>query len=63
MTIELIDISYRNGERCPLLYDYRKKIFESYQELEAYRKYLAARVDIRFADLFFQYRVKEDVSS
>ena len=49
----LLDISYRNGERTQLDYDYRKKIFETKDELESYRDYLQKKLN---KELFFTYK-------
>ena len=50
---ELLDISYRNGERTQLDYDYRKKKFDSKDELETYRDYLQKKLN---KELFFTYK-------
>ena len=49
----LLDISYRNGERTQLDYDYRKKIFETKDELESYKDYLQKKLN---KELFFTYK-------
>lgn len=53
ISFELLDISYRNGERTQLDYDYRKKRFESKEEIENYRKYLESKLS---KQLFFTYK-------
>ena len=51
--LELLDISYRNGERTQLDYDYRKKQFNTIDDLEHYRKYLENKLN---KQLFFTYK-------
>ena len=53
--IEITDISYRNGERHLLDYDYRKKVFDSIEDVEKYRKYLEKKTG---KTLFLTYREK-----
>ena len=53
INFELLDISYRNGERTQLDYDYRKKKFDSKDELETYRDYLQKKLN---KELFFTYK-------
>jgi hypothetical protein len=53
--IHLTDITYINGERHPLDYDYRKREFASKDELESYRKYLEKRTGKK---VFFTYKEK-----
>ena len=52
-----MDISYINGERHLMDYDFRKKKFNNMDELEAYRKYLEKRMN---KSLFFTYRQPTD---
>lgn len=49
----LMDISYINGERSQIDYDYRKKQFSTKDELEQYREYLQNKLN---KQLFFTYK-------
>ena len=51
--IEITHISYVNGERHLLDYDFRKKQFASRDEMETYRRYLEKRIG---KQLFLTYR-------
>lgn len=50
---EILDISYINGERSVIDYDYKKTRFATYDEMEKYRRYLEKRLDKK---LFLMYK-------
>lgn len=54
--IELLGISYINGERTPIDHPYRKSSFSNMEELENYRKYLEKKLE---RQLFFSYKMME----
>jgi hypothetical protein len=49
----VLDIHYRNGEKCTIDYDYRKKVFNSRDELDKYKKYLEKKLD---KELYLTYK-------
>ena len=53
--IEITDISYMNGERHPIDHDYRRRKFDSRDDLERYRRYLEKRTG---KQLFLTYKEK-----
>lgn len=55
--IELLDVSYINGERTPIDYAYKKSSFTNVEELENYRKYLEKKLE---KQLFFSYKSKTE---
>ena len=42
---EILDITYINGERSSIDYDYRKKKFETEAELDSYVEYLEKKLN------------------
>ncbi len=56
--IDLLGISYVNGERSSIDYAYKKSFFKSLEELEQYREYLEKKLK---KQLFFDYRKMEQM--
>ncbi len=54
--IDLLGISYVNGDRSSIDYAHRKSSFKSMEELEQYRGYLEKKLK---KQLFFDYRKME----
>ena len=50
---EILDISYINGERSIIDYDYKKTRFATYDEMEKYKRYLEKRLGKK---LFLMYK-------
>ena len=50
---EILDITYRNGERHQLDYDYRKKKFQNQKDMNSYKKNLEKKLG---RELFLMYK-------
>jgi hypothetical protein len=55
ITFEILDISYKNGERHTIEYDYRKKRFETMKDMEDYKKYLEKKPNMQLYLTFIDY--------